>query len=89
MLFKLHNVFVPIIYYYGNLFPTGHCVRCNVCLLVLKEIKGYDRSINDGLECIPCIFSINIFITTEELKTSICSWGGGGHIPMGWVTFLE
>ena len=64
-LFKLHIFFVRIVHYYGS---AGHCVRCNVCLLVFKEIKGYYRSINDGLEYVPCICSFNIFIMAEELN---------------------
>ena len=85
-LFKLHIFFVPIIHYYGKLFSAGHCVRCNVCLFAFKEIKVFYRSINDGLECIPRICSINIFITAEDLKTSLSVLGG--HFSMGWVTFL-
>ena len=59
---------------YGS---AGHCVRCKVCLLAFKEIKGYYRSINDGLECLTCICFINIFITAEELKKSSVLGGGG------------
>ena len=81
-LFKLHIFFVRIVHYYGKLFSAGHCVRCNVCLLAFKEIKGSYKSINDGLECIPCICSINSFITAEELKKSL-SVGGGVTFP--WV----
>ena len=71
---------------YGS---AGHCVRCNVYLLVFKEIKGYYRSINDRLECIPCICSINIFITAEELKNVLSVLGGSLFHGLGHISIIE
>ena len=83
-LFKLHIFFVPNIHYYGKLFSASHCVRCNVCLVAFKEIKGGYRSINDGLECTPRSCSINIFITAEELRKNLRGslFHGLGHISI-------
>ena len=89
-LFKLPIFFVPIIHYYGKLFSAGHCVRCNVCLLAFKEIKGYYRSINDGLECLTCICSYQYLYHGRRTKQSLSVLGGQfcmGSKSDPWVSF--